>query len=168
MGKMEKRNILRNLMALAPILAGCSMPAALPAPNHQPAVWRQPAPEYNAPLCNNNPTVRMDDRFYTIDCDGYSFSYMETDAGCTARLLYEAEDERKRVVDYGCDENIDIYWHWMLRHRPNYSYYQLVEESSPATQEQADEYNQTLEGIGQREVDARWRFRYHAPPRGKL
>ncbi|MFH1066171.1 MAG: hypothetical protein V1734_06705 [Nanoarchaeota archaeon] len=151
-------------LILAALLAGCSMQNA-PVQTAQPSaaqhVWNPPAHEYNAPLCNDCPRVSMDKIFYTIECSDYSFSHTEGMDGCTERLLFETEQDRKRIVDYGCDGTIDRYWHWNLVDNGSYTYYRLVEESSPATEEQADEYNQKLEEIGQPQVDAKWRFRYH-------
>lgn len=152
--------------ALTAFLAGCSLQINAPEPRHVEPVWNPPAHEYNAPLCNDCPRVSMDKIFYTIECSDYSFSHTEGLNGCTERLLFETEADRKRMVDYGCDGVIDRYWHWVLMDAGNYTYYRLAEENSPATQEQTDEYNQKLEEIGQPDVDAKWRFRYNVQKGG--
>ncbi|MDD4878488.1 MAG: hypothetical protein PHO02_05635 [Candidatus Nanoarchaeia archaeon] len=170
---MNEVKMKKAALTMAAILAGCSLQNAPEARHVQPvqAVSAQPAafshnPDYNAPLCNNLPEVRIDRIFYTIECSDYQFSHTEGLSGCNERLLYETEGDRKRFADYGCDGTIDLYWHFELRNNGRYEYYALVEQSKPATEEQTAEYNKKLDEIGQPDVDARWRFIYHIQPRG--
>ncbi|MDI6737689.1 MAG: hypothetical protein QME12_04205 [Nanoarchaeota archaeon] len=169
---------MEKVMILTAVVMGCSMPAALPAPCHQPAVWNPPAITSREPGNNNSflsCETRMDTWGYILACDdglvNITLDHSEWapgsaayDGKCNERMYYKTEAEKAKWIDYRCDEILDAFMDWAIVQTPPYIYDRLDVMSSPA-QDYKPLFNMFKALIRADKADSAWRFRYHVPPR---
>lgn len=173
--------MMKRALALAAILAGCSLQSApetarvQPAQAYtaQPAAFSHQPGQYNRLHCERF-EAKMEVWGYRITCDNdfgkvtldhseWAPESVVYDGSCNERLFYESAEERIKWIDYGCDSGLDAYLHWTYVQMENYGIY--VPDAVETDNISALDFGFVKSAIGADRVDAVWRFRYHVPQR---
>lgn len=157
MSKKEETRMKKTLMAIALGAACIAGSNGIMADNENQWEGRI---NVTAPACNNNPWVRFKENRYDETCSkNYEFMHLREGTEKLVKWHYDDEGIWPLQMETWLDRNADgtaDQWNMYLIDVSSPTYSRLIETRTPPSEEDQQNYENTLTDIGTEEVKSEW------------